>query len=382
MSTFYIDKPENLDGAGFNRSRMNRVLGGTVLSVDSNLGIIQVQLDGVGTIIPVELSFDAFSLVGSTSSWFRYMPQQCAAVRIGFRPNGKPELLRYSPINYGDLSKLKTDGKFKPWRTLSPGEFDLRSAGGAGFYATSKGDLDLYAGPTQMVLSSDNNEMRTTAGLAGWAAGYDQLRFGTVKRHFTGPLQEEHQAPVLGSVFKEFMLYLTNLSPMFRRVLIQFGDIFDPGAAVATPLIEPEFAAIGGGTMTGRLEFYDSTGITSSSIRISKEGDILIGLSELATVVGLKIVGLLNRLLLSFLIITIQAVQSIALIAGDLISIDAVLVRVGTGTFTLVTDAAIPLLINHEHPVVTDPITGIGTAAPSSTLTGLTNLHTTTLRSS
>lgn len=377
---FYIAGDEY--AAGKRKQYMSRIMRGIITGVDNINGIVTVEIEEAVSVDTIELSFDAFSLNGNTSAWFRFMPQIGSVVLFGYRPSGKLELLRYSPIQYERLSDLELNNQFTGFRTLQPGEFDLRSSGGAGFYATEQGEFIVSAGPARSAWTLATDEARHTAGLSAWSSSNSVLRFGDVKRNFVG-YPAEHTVPV--EDYSEFSLSLVNsVTALLKKVVIQVGDII--GVNSITPVLDVDPGM--GLPLRGRFEFYDEFGTIKTSMNVSTTGDVDISISELALTVGMRIVGLLNNLLVRFLTITLNAVTDLALRAGATIqitapsvTIDGTSVVIGGGIQGLVTEGAIPSLIAHRHVVVPDPTSGVLGAQPSPELTGLLAFKTIVLRS-
>jgi len=347
---------------GHRKNWMGRVQLGFVVAVDRLLGKAEVNLKDALTPLVVDISFPAFTLNGASSSWFRYLPTAGAAVLIAFTPAGKPEIVSYSPIDYKQLVQFKEDGQFREFRVIAPGEFDLRSSGGAGFYATETGDYITFAGPTQFTLSADGNDARGTAGLLGWSNTGGELRFGNVKRHWADGIAAEHEIP--SGLFSEFTARLVNpILGITEKILFQVGDVFDLDATVPyLPALDPETRL----PLRARLYLYDRLGLTKTSVEVSEFGDTTISISDLAQGLGLKLVGLANRLTVNFLTVMLQAVvdlsvragANISITAGANVSITAVgpisingsQVSVGGGAQGLMQAGAIPVLIAHTHP--------------------------------
>src|SRR3990172_5003581 len=286
---------------GHRRQGMSRIMHGLITDVDTAIGMVTVQVVEVLNVQKIELSFAAFSYMGlgaSTSSWFRYMPQVGSAVLIGYRPNGKPEILGYTPLDYSRLTEFKNNNSFKEFRPLRPGEFDLRSSGGAGFYASALGEFIMGGGPVQTTLDAQHDEARMIAGVSGWTSGTDEMRFGTVKRKFLGPAAAETAVPAVGSSFKEFSVAINSGLTALKKVLFQLGDVFMFGDTVP---VTPDLDTNTGLPIRGRLNLYDTSGLTSTSFVVNTSGDMTVSVSPLALAVGMQILGVLNKLLVSFL---------------------------------------------------------------------------------
>lgn len=96
----------------------------------------------------------------SVDSWIRYMPQVNDVVYTGFRPDDSVVILGWLPYNYGKrVSAFKANDKNaaggslkEMMQELKPGEFDIRSKGGAYLRLDAIGDVLLMslAGRIQM----------------------------------------------------------------------------------------------------------------------------------------------------------------------------------------------------------------------------------------
>lgn len=377
---FYI--PGDEYAAGKRKQYMSRIMRGFITSIDNITGIATVEIEESLGVSKMEISFDAFSLNGAGSAWFRFMPQVGSVVLFGYRPSGKLELIKYSPVNYEQINEIADKGQLAGFRRLRPGEFDLRASGGAGFYANNKGEFIVSAGSARSVWALAEDEARHTAGLSAWSSANSMLRFGDVKRNFAG-YPAEHTVPTQD--YTEFSLSLVNsMYALLKKVVIQVGDVIGINSVTPTLDVDPGMNL----PLRGRFEFYDDTGNIKTSMNVSTTGDVDISMSELALTVGMRIVGLLNNLLVRFLTITLNAVTDLALRAGATIqitapsvTIDGTSVVIGGGIQGLVTEGAIPSLIAHRHVVVPDPTSGVLGAQPSPELTGLLAFKTIVLRS-
>lgn len=180
----------------------NRTYIAQVISVNERDGTMSVAvLDGLGTKKEnLEIPWLGFSLQGTKdtagiiqnafkSSWIRYMPQPYDLVYIAFGPHNEARVVG-NAMQVGRYKALKKDMELNPSKypsgeliDLKPGEFDMRSSGGAYIYGSKDGTLLLSAGPaSQLRLSKARSEMKFETGMFEAAGSETFLRLGDIKR--------------------------------------------------------------------------------------------------------------------------------------------------------------------------------------------------------
>jgi hypothetical protein len=184
---------------------------GQIESVRPEDGVVQVRVEGINESRLANIPLWGMYYDGGSSSWSRYMPPPGATVRLGFGPRNEMEILNY--VVYGEDSDAQGDGgsreprlggykaltrfarnntnRMRIWRDLRPGEFDLRSSGGAGYYFTQDGRAILEAGVTALELDKASQEARLSAFLTVMGEYGAEVRFGDVKRTPLGGAIEE-----------------------------------------------------------------------------------------------------------------------------------------------------------------------------------------------
>ena len=171
-----------------------------IFDIDPVNGVAQVHVNGVQESRAVTIPMWAFNYNGPSSSWQRYMPEKNAFLKVAYGPRNEVEALGYAlwghdldpqggaahPYigGYATIRKLadaNTNG-MAIFRRLQPGEFDLRSSGGAGYYATRTGIMTVEAGPVYYRLDKSTSTARGNAQLHALGGGSSQIRIGDVYR--------------------------------------------------------------------------------------------------------------------------------------------------------------------------------------------------------
>lgn len=146
----------------------------------------------------VEIPVHAISIQGFSSSWIRYMPQQWDLVYLAFGPKNEPRIVGFAtrPEDYQTFQEFKDTHPDEfpnaDFTVLQPGEWDLRSSGGAYIYGDRDGHLLLSGGPqVQMRFDKPAKEVRTEGGLWVFGSEGSAFRIGDVKRRVLATDQTE-----------------------------------------------------------------------------------------------------------------------------------------------------------------------------------------------
>lgn len=184
----------------------SRVYVGQVDTVDEVNGTVAVRIGGTHDKLTAVIPMGGLSLNGAFSSWMRYMPSPGDYVQIAYGPRNEPEVVGYTSwgtsasddsVSYtgnlpqrvraegyaaiAGLARSDTSG-LRIFRQLRSGEFDARSAGGAGWWATREGTLLLEAGETTVTLNKAEEETRVRSDLTVVGGDGVEWRLGDVKR--------------------------------------------------------------------------------------------------------------------------------------------------------------------------------------------------------
>lgn len=194
----------------------SRTYVGQIESVDPNNGVIKVHVQGIHESRNANIPLWGLHYDGYRSSWFRYMPEPGAFVKCSYGPRNELEVLGYEAVGdevdptsddqtgastpqvggYATIRKQSMSVGLKVFRPIQQGEFDLRSAGGAGFYASRDGVMTLEAGPRTFSLDKTRNEAVGVAGLHVLGDNGVEVRFGDVKRLLPGRALESAVLPI------------------------------------------------------------------------------------------------------------------------------------------------------------------------------------------
>ena len=190
--------------------------------VNTKTGVIDVIfLDGLNTKRDsLEMPKFAFSMQSFGSSWFRMIPQVGDVVYVVFGPHGEARVLLGASMEgmYAEYAKQTVDAPATvpvgDFGSMSPGEWDLRSSGGAYIYGDKYGSLLLSGGPTsQLRFNKRNNDVRGESGLWVHGSQGSYLRLGDVKRTLvTNPFRETDVSLIDPTAVKEFWLHIENPS--------------------------------------------------------------------------------------------------------------------------------------------------------------------------
>jgi len=186
----------------------SRLFIGQIESVpeDGKQGVVSVRIGATHDKLTTTIPMGGLSMNGAFSSWMRYMPTPGDYVVCGYGPRNELEILSYtawgtaraddSNSYTGNLAqRVRAEGygriasdadadtnNLRIFRALRPGEFDARSYGGAGFWASREGVFTVEAGETTFVFSKDEVEARLRTDLVVEGGDGVEVRFGNVKR--------------------------------------------------------------------------------------------------------------------------------------------------------------------------------------------------------
>lgn len=285
----------------------SRTYTGQVKDIQAEDGKLTVELIGTREKYVVDAPVVGLSVRGIQSSWQRHMPQVNDFADIAFDANNRPRLVRMTSWKGGndsggwaDISRAGRDGRGSLnliWRTLKQGEFDLRSAGGAGYYFTADGHAVLEAGPTVIELDKNRSESFGNAGLWVRRGGAVELRYGDVKRLLPGTFEETSvglapgQLPPSPTVAgaKEWKRTLSvqlapSPAPPLNIEVEEIGDVRDD---VGVPVPGPN-----GVPLRYRRRFYDATGFVEAlKVEVDALGNVKVTQNDIAVPGGVEVIG-------------------------------------------------------------------------------------------
>lgn len=279
----------------------SRIYVGQIDSVDEEKGTADVIVGGTHDKIKTTIPLAGLSISGPLSSWMRYMPSPGDFVQVGYGPRNELEILGYTAfgVNTSDDStsytgntaqRVRSEGYasiareassdangLAIFRKLRSGEFDARSTGGAGFWASREGTLVLEAGETTMTFNKANVDVRARSDMFAFGGDGTEVRFGDVKRKLLPTdFEESKVTPNLASA----------LAPKELRVTV--------GYAVPPLGVETSFASVAMGdvrdgfglpvlnTNTGlpdrvKAQFFDPAGaLALTTVEVDVAGNMRI----------------------------------------------------------------------------------------------------------
>lgn len=184
---------------------LSRIHLARIEKIDMDTGTVSINLlDGLPAgRDDVPQSFSV-SVQGFNSAWMRFAPQVRDLVYVGFSTKNEPRVLGVAMPEtvYEQVSKAATNhpnafpaGDFLQ---LKPGEWDLRSSGGAYVHGGQNGSLLLSGGPTsQLRFRKRENDARGQSGLWDLATLGSSVRLGDVKRTVPPTLYTETDVSLL-----------------------------------------------------------------------------------------------------------------------------------------------------------------------------------------
>jgi hypothetical protein len=272
-----------------------------IVSVDDLNGRGTVRVATTGEEYTLTLPLGGFSINGISSSWMRYMPQRRDHVKLTFGPDNRPEIVGYAafgeepdgadaasrqgghiPKNgaYATVRRLAEQNVngLQIFRRLRPGEWDMRSTGGAEIYGNRFGTLTLSGGaPAVVTLDKQHSEIRGRTGLTVLGGDGVEVRFGDVKRKLlpSSVVEEAVTVNPIGAIApKEFSVDVSYKTPPLGTPTLTFYDFAagDVRGSAGLPVAGP--AAL---PLRARERFYDPSGlITTVSTEIDAIGNIQI----------------------------------------------------------------------------------------------------------
>lgn len=273
----------------------NVAITGTITAVDTRNGIVGVDVAGLGHRNDVQIPLFQFSFLGDDgSSWFRFMPQVGDQVTLVQNVRGTMHIVNYECLNYRQLANANQANQFL-FPELQQGEFEVRSAGLATIYGNKDGTLRIAGGPATFTLRRETLESELDATLQRFKAQSCEIRFGEVRRKLL-PIDVEETALASGTL-REFRLQVAQdvgfvALPMLD---IKAGNVVNDTTPFAPTLGE------GGGPLRAHVKVFDAAGTTTAfELQIDALGNVELTQSALATVLGLKIVGLASTMLAQY----------------------------------------------------------------------------------
>jgi hypothetical protein len=218
----------------------NVAVTGIIMSVDVHNGVVGVRLKDVGYRNTVKLPIFQVSIKGTSSSWFRFMPQVGDIVTLVQNQNGAMHIVGYEVLNYQQIAKEDEAETFL-FRELQQGEFEIRSKGMASIFGSDTGVLRLAGGPAILKLDRQNLEASLESPLIKQRAMACEIRFGEVRRRVL-PTDFEDTA-LVGGTLREFRLVVAReVGPAsLPMVDVKVGDVVQE-IAPAYPLAVSGFA--------------------------------------------------------------------------------------------------------------------------------------------
>jgi hypothetical protein len=182
------------------------------------------------------------SLHSHKSAWMRFMPTRGDYLYVAFGPQNQARILSMAPrpnLTSEINQVVQKEDSFVPfgdWQPLQPGEFDMRSSGGAYMRGNRYGLLLLSGGAFEsLTLDKQRSEARLDSGLlVVTSTGNSSLRLGTAKRPSLDPLAGETSAALLGLpdelVSEEFAIHVESLQggtlvPSVRSYDLEAGTV-------------------------------------------------------------------------------------------------------------------------------------------------------------
>lgn len=229
------------------RQVKNRVVIGQITSVDDADGAVTVTLQQTQEQVKVAVPLGGFAINGLRSSWMRYMPQEYEFVKIAYENDGTPLIVGYATFGENfdpkterrgggvaprqsayatarELARTNTNG-MQIFRALRPGEWDMRSQGGAEIYGDRDGNLTLAgSGGAVIRLVKSRRELRGTADLHALSGTGIDFRIGDVKRAQPPFTIEQPAAAAVGTLQDALPpLGTGELQPKEHRIRVRAG---------------------------------------------------------------------------------------------------------------------------------------------------------------
>jgi len=224
------------------------------------------------------------------SAWMRYMPQIGDVVLISFDANGTPYIIGYDTLSYEELQKQ--DSSKLPgfvFRQLKWGEFDCRSAGMAGWFASRAGTLTLFAGDQNFKLYRTTRQVDANFGLFKLSSDDTLIRLGDAKRKKTPLDVNESGVIATGLQLKEANFDVNQTLAFVKKPVARFsfGNVIEEPTLLSAAV--PMKGDLSGDPVRWHLELFDTTGFISAfKEQIDDHGNVGITMGVLATT-GLKV---------------------------------------------------------------------------------------------
>lgn len=331
---------------------LNRTYVAQVTEVNPETGVLKVRPVGTRQEFDATVPLYGLSIQGFRSSWMRYMPQRQDFVKVCFGPLNQCEVV--SMATFGEeVDPTSTEGRsgsripfvggyatiqkkannaldgLSDFAQLKPGEWDMRSAGGAYIRGRDNGTLTLTGGAiVRFDLSKNRDEICSRAKLNILGGDGSDLRIGTVKRLVPGvdllPSEATFSHP--GGVDKEYRAIVGTTLPTGTT-----ASLFESraGHLVDDTGVAPDTQ---GGTqlpLRSRVRWFDDTPTTPQqtlSVEVDNLGNVRVVQADLAVPGGVEIVGgAASPLSVSFLNIdiTANAQSGTANLSGQFVNLNA-----------------------------------------------------------
>jgi hypothetical protein len=289
----------------------SRIAIAQIQHVDTLNGRVVIEYNGRSQQDTLQIPLNGFGIKGLKSSWQRYMPQGGEFVKVMFEADNTPHIIGYAaygeelqdgkrtgnyhaPRNggYGTVARIAKSnrGLGLIFRELRPGEWDMRSSGGADIYGAADGTLSLAAGGgAQIILRKDAQEERHRNLLSAWDLDGVTLKLGRTRRRLPGETNETDVAPNPASapLAQEFSLRLAYKTPPqgTPEIEIYKTEVGDVRSSLGLP------ETVSGIPIRQRTVWSDPTGVTSLSLTVDALGNANIDQGPLALATGIKING-------------------------------------------------------------------------------------------
>lgn len=320
---------------------LNRTITAQITEVNPETGVVKVRPLGMHQELQATIPLGGLSINGFKSSWSRYMPQRLDFVKISYGPLAQCEIV--GAATYGEeADPTSTDGRsgsrvpfvggystiqkkanngldgLSDFVQLKPGEWDMRSSGGAYLRGRDNGTLTLTGGAlVRLDLSKNRDEIVSRAKLNVLSGDGSELRIGTVKRLVPGVdlLPSEATFPHPGGVDKEYQAVVGTTLPTGTTTVIFESRA---GHLVGSTGVDPELHSGTQLPLRSRSRWFNDVPVTpieTLSVEVDNIGNVLVTQSEQAVPGGMEIQGgAASPLTVSFLNIDLNANEEAGII--------------------------------------------------------------------
>lgn len=237
------------------RQNYNRIYVGQVVDVDEANGVLTVTTTG-GVRDRCVLPLGGLSHQGAQSAWIRFMPEVGDHVLVAFGTDGQmfclgmtawgdsPELEPGHRVGgYAQIAEIaqrdSPPAGVREFIELKPGEYDLRSSGGAYVHGSRGGVLTLSGGGlTRLAIDARRSEAALRAGMFEYAEAGVKLRAGDIKRPAAGKAKD--QPPLVGGKAWELDVGSEAAAGVVTKYYEgRIGDVRDTVGVVVTGPVGP-----------------------------------------------------------------------------------------------------------------------------------------------